>query len=112
MIKNGNNVGRMKDGKFIPYYSRHEIDVDGVLQGRNLELVWVADPVELFSLHIQGSGKIKLENGTILTVSYAQTNGRPFRSITKFMLEDGKIKSSEASYRHVKFKGKRSERNL
>lgn len=106
LIKNENNVGRMKDGKFIPYYSRREIDVDGVLQGKNLELVWVADPVELYSLHIQGSGKIKLEDETLLTVGYAQTNGRPFRSITKFMLEGGKIKSSEASYRHVFLKGK------
>jgi len=66
----------------------------------------VADPVELYSLHIQGSGKIKLEDETLLTVGYAQTNGRPFRSITKFMLEGGKIKSSEASYRHVFLKGK------
>ena len=106
LIKNENNVGRMKDGKFIPYYSRREIDVDGVLQGKNLELVWVADPVELYSLHIQGSGKIKLEDETLLTVGYAQTNGRPFRSITKFMLEGGKIKSSEASYRHVFLRGK------
>ena len=106
LIKNENKIGRIKDGKFIPYYSRREIDVDGVLQGKNLELVWVSDPVELFSLHIQGSGKIKLEDGTLLTVGYAQTNGRPFRSITKFMLEGGKIKSSEASYRHVFLKGK------
>ena len=106
LIKNENKIGRMKDGKFIPYYSRREIDVDGVLQGKNLELVWVADPVELFSLHIQGSGKIKLEDGTLLTVGFAQTNGRPFRSITKFMLESGKINSSEASYRHLFLKGK------
>jgi membrane-bound lytic murein transglycosylase A len=106
LIKKENKIGRIKDGKFIPYYSRREIDVDGVLQGKNLELVWVSDPVELFSLHIQGSGKIKLEDGTLLTVGYAQTNGRPFRSITKFMLESGKIKSSEASYQHVFLRGK------
>ncbi|MCX5848043.1 MAG: MltA domain-containing protein [Deltaproteobacteria bacterium] len=106
LVRNENNVGRMKDGKFVPYYSRREIDVDGVLQRKNLELVWVADPVELFSLHIQGSGKIKLEDGTLLTVGFAQTNGRPFRSITKFMLDGGKINSSEASYRHLFLKGK------
>jgi membrane-bound lytic murein transglycosylase A len=111
LIKKENKIGRMKNGKFISYYSRREIDVDGVLQGKSLELVWVADPVELFSLHIQGSGKIKLEDGTLLTVGFAQTNGRPFRSITKFMLEGGKIKSSEASYRHVFLKG-RSEQEI
>jgi membrane-bound lytic murein transglycosylase A len=109
LIKNENKISRMKDGKFIPYYSRHEIDVDGVLQGRNLELAWVDDPVELYSLHIQGSGKIKLENGTLLTVSYAQNNGRLFRSITKFMLESGKIKSRESSYQHVFLRGKEDQ---
>ncbi len=106
IIKKANQIGRIKDGKFVPYYSRREIDVEGVLQGKNLELVWVSDPVELFSLHIQGSGKIKLENGNILTVGFAQTNGRPFRSVTKFMLENGKIKDSEASYRHEFLRGK------
>ena len=106
-----NQIGRMKDGKFVPYYSRREIDVEDILKGKNLELIWVSDPVELFSLHIQGSGKIKLENGNLLTVGYAQTNGRPFRSITKFMLEGGKIKSSEASYRHDFLRGK-SDREI
>jgi membrane-bound lytic murein transglycosylase A len=101
-----NHVGRMKDDKFVPYYSRREIDAEGILQGKNLELIWVSDPLELFSLHIQGSGKIKLEDGTILTVGFAQTNGWPFRSITKFMLEEGRIKSNEASYRHEFLKGK------
>jgi len=96
----------MKDGRFIPYYSRREIDVEGALRGKNLELIWVSDPVGLFSLHIQGSGKVKLQGGTVLTVGFAQTNGRPFRSVTKFMLEGGRIQSSEASYRHEFLKGK------
>lgn len=106
LIVKEKNVGRMKDGKFVPYYSRREIDADGVLKGKNLELAWVSDPLELYSLHIQGSGKIKMEDGTILTVGFAQTNGRPFSSVTKFMLDNGKIKSSEASYRHEFLKGK------
>jgi membrane-bound lytic murein transglycosylase A len=111
LLKKESQIGRMKDGKFVSYYSRREIDVEEVLKGKNLELIWVSDPVELFSLHIQGSGKIKLENGNLLTVGYAQTNGRPFRSITKFMLEGGKIKSSEASYRHEFLRGK-SDREI
>lgn len=106
LIKEEGRIGRMKDGRFIPYYSRREIDVEGALRGKNLELIWVSDPVGLFSLHIQGSGKVKLQDGTVLTVGFAQTNGRPFRSVTKFMLEGGRIQSSEASYRHEFLKGK------
>ena len=79
--KNETKISRMKNGEAVPYYTRREIDVEGVLKGMGLELLWVADPIELFTLHIQGSGKIKLEDGRILTVSYAQNNGRPFRVI-------------------------------
>jgi membrane-bound lytic murein transglycosylase A len=102
LAPNENKIGRMQGGEFVPYFSRREIDVGGVLRGKNLELIWVADPVDLFFLHVQGSGKIKLEDETLLTVSFAQTNGRPFRSITRFMLDQGKIKSREASYSNVK----------
>ena len=109
LIRKGNKVGRMEDDEFVPYYSRREIDVAGVLKGKNLELIWVSDPVDLFSLHIQGSGKIKLENGQLLTVGYAQTNGRPFRSVTKFMLDGGKIQNNEVTYRHAFLRNKSDE---
>ncbi len=91
-------IGRNENGRIVPYYTRHEIDIDGVLKGRGLELIWVSDPVELSSLHVQGSGKIKLEDGKILTVSYAQNNGWPFRSVTLNMLDQNKIDRSDASY--------------
>jgi len=96
------NIRRIKDEEFIPYYSRAEIDIEGVLRGQGLELIWVDDPMELFSLHIQGSGKIRLEDNTLLTVTYAQNNGRPFRSVTRYMLDAGRISGSEASYRNFK----------
>ena len=100
--KNNTGISRINNGDSVPYYTRREIDVEGVLKDRGLELVWVSDPVELFTLHIQGSGKIKLEDGRMLTVSYAQNNGRQFRSITRFMLDHGMISESESSYRNVK----------
>ncbi|MCK7507334.1 MAG: MltA domain-containing protein [Desulfobacterales bacterium] len=90
------------NGRTVPYYTRREIDIDGVLKGKGLELIWVSDPVELNSLHVQGSGKIKLEDGKIMTVSYAQNNGRPFRSVTLNMLDQNKIDRSDSSYRGFK----------
>jgi membrane-bound lytic murein transglycosylase A len=95
-------IGRRLNGLIVPYHTRREIDVEGVLQGRGLELIWVSDPVELSSLHIQGSGKIRLENGKMLSVSYAQNNGRPFRSVTVNMLDQNKIERSDSSYRGFK----------
>jgi membrane-bound lytic murein transglycosylase A len=95
-------IGRRQNGRLVPYYTRREIDIDGALAGRGLELVWVSDPVELQSLHTQGSGKIRLEDGTLVTVGYAQNNGRPFRSVTINLLEQNKIEKSDSSYRGFK----------
>jgi membrane-bound lytic murein transglycosylase A len=106
-------ISRTVNGRKVPYYTRREIDVDGVLRGRGLELAWVSDPVELNTLHTQGSGKIKLEDGKILTVSYAQNNGRPFSSVAHSMLMQNRIDKSDTSYRNFKvwLKGK-SEQEL
>ncbi len=86
----------------LPYYSRREIDIDGVLRNKNLELVWVSDPVELFFLHIQGSGKIRLEGGKWLTVGVDKTNGRPYRSMPAEVLQQVRRDKGSASYANVK----------
>lgn len=106
--KNETRISRKENGRIVPYYTRREIDVDGALQGRGLELIWVSDLVELNSLHTQGSGKIQMEDGKIVTVSYAQNNGRPFRSVTMNMLTQNKIDKSDSTYRGFKswLKGK------
>jgi len=95
-------IGRMKNGRMVPYYSRREIDMEGVLRGKGLELLWVSNPVELNSLHTQGSAKIKLEDGQMLTVGYAQNNGRPYRSVTQNLLDRNKLAKGNTSYRNFK----------
>lgn len=95
-------IGRKLDGRVVPYPSRKEIDIDGALAGPGLELIWVSDPVELNSLHTQGSGKIQLEDGRLLTVSYAANNGRPFRSVTLNLMDQNKIEKGETTYRGFK----------
>jgi len=92
----------MKNGRMAPYYSRREIDMEGVLRGKGLELLWVSDPVELNSLHTQGSAKIKMEDGQMLTVGYAQNNGRPYRSVTQNLLDRNKLAKGNTSYRNFK----------
>ena len=83
--------GRADGEQFLPYYTRSEIDEAGRLRGRGLEIAWVADPVELFFLHIQGSGIIRLADGGELSVGYAAQNGWPYRSIGRLLIDDGKI---------------------
>jgi membrane-bound lytic murein transglycosylase A len=86
------------NGKPSRLWNRKEIDGDGALRERGLEIAWVDDPTELFFLHIQGSGRIRLPDGTILTVGYAGSNGRPFRSIAPYMTERGITPPGGLSY--------------
>lgn len=81
------------DGTYSPYFSRREIDWDYALQGNQLEMIYVDDPIEAFFLHIQGSGIAKLEdsngNETHIFVNYAAQNGHPYVSIGKLLKNEG-----------------------
>lgn len=89
--------GRMVNGQFSPYFSREDIDAHGALNGRHYELLWVDDLVSLFFLHIQGSGQVILPDGSRQRVGYVASNGRPYRSIGKLLLEQGKLNPGEAT---------------
>lgn len=90
------------NGTATPYLSRREIDGERALAGRGLEIAWVDDPVALFSLHIQGSGKIRLPDGRMLQVSFARSNNRPFRGIGRYMVEKGFMTSQDLSDRSIR----------
>ena len=98
----GSKISRNVNGRPVPYYTRKEIDIDGVLKGKGLELIWVSDAADLFSLHIQGSGKIRLEDGRLLTVSSSQNNGWPYRSMPESLLKEIRRDKGNASYAAMK----------
>jgi len=64
-----------------PWLTRREIETGEFMRGKGLEIAWVDDPVELFFLQIQGSGRIRLRDGSTLRLGYGGTNGHPYRSI-------------------------------
>ena len=81
--------GRIRSGpgqvpRVVPFYSRQEIDQKNKLKGQNLELYYL-DPIHSFFLQIQGSGILKLEDGTIIRVGYAAQNGWKYESIGKHL---------------------------
>ncbi|MDO9230236.1 MAG: MltA domain-containing protein [Syntrophales bacterium] len=100
--KNEQLIGRVKNGELVPYYSRSEIENQGSLAGRNLELAWVDDRVDLYFMHTQGSGKIEMTDGRLLQIGYALKNGRPFQSVSPYLLKMGKITPQENSYKEIK----------
>jgi membrane-bound lytic murein transglycosylase A len=77
-------------GRFVPYYTHAEI-ADGALAGRGLEIGWAADPVELFFLQIQGSGRLRSPEGEIIRIGYAGQNGHGYTAIGGIMRQRGLI---------------------
>jgi membrane-bound lytic murein transglycosylase A len=98
----GKTVGRLDGGNLVPYYSRREIDELGSLRGRGYEIAWVKNPIDLFFLHIQGSGILQLEDGRHLLIGYAGANGRPYRSIGRLLIDRGKIPPEEMSMQRLR----------
>jgi membrane-bound lytic murein transglycosylase A len=94
-------IGRCVNQTVIPYFSRDDIDSKGRLRGK-CELLWVSDPVDLFFLHIQGSGRVLLEDGTVLHVNYDCANGRPYRSIGRLLIDEGSISEEKMSMQRIR----------
>jgi membrane-bound lytic murein transglycosylase A len=95
-------VGRFGDGSFLPYHTREAIDGQAALSGNGLELVWLADPVDLFFLQIQGSGKIRLRDGRTMNVNYAASNGREYKSIGNLFIKEGILPKEEVNLDSIK----------
>lgn len=95
-------IARLEDGKVVPYYTRENIDVEKCLKDRGLEIAWVDDPIDLFFLHIQGSGTVILPDYSAIQVSYAHKNGQPYRSIGRLLVDKGKISMEESSLESIK----------
>lgn len=89
---------------FVPgktYYRRDEIN-RGILAGKGLELVYADDPVAVFFLHVQGSGRMLLDDGTVLRLGYAGKNNAPYVAIGKYMKEKGYIAPDAVSAETIK----------
>lgn len=88
--------GRLADNRFVPYYDRGEID-DGALTGRGLELAWAADPFAAFFLEIQGSGRLRMADGTVLRIGYDGQNGHAYTGIGKVLRDRGALGPGQAT---------------
>jgi membrane-bound lytic murein transglycosylase A len=95
-------VARIEDNTVVPYFDRQQIDAGGILADRADILAYVADPVDVFFLHIQGSGKVYLDDGQVINVHYHTANGRPYRSIGKLLIDDEKISREEMSMQKIR----------
>ena len=86
--------------QLMPYPTRAEIEKGGLLKG--LEIIWLDDPIEAFFLQVQGSGKVALDNGQVLRLGYANQNGHPYKSIGRWLVEQGELTLGQASMQGIK----------
>lgn len=93
--------GRLEGNKVVPYFSRGDIDDPSARLAGN-EIVWVDDAIDLFFLHIQGSGQVELQSGERMRIGYADQNGHPFRSVGRLLIERGEIPAERASMQGIK----------
>ena len=100
-LKNMRLRGRLEGRRVVPYFNRAQIE-DGAAPVAGREIVWVEDPVELFFLQIQGSGRVKLDTGETLLLGYADQNGYPYRSIGRLLIERGDLPLEKASMQGIK----------
>ena len=96
--KVGRLVGRRK---LVPYYDRGEIE-DGALAGRGLEICWLKSRIDLFFIQIQGSARVRLEDGKMLRLNYDSHNGWPYTPVGRILIEKGIVPRDEISMERIR----------
>jgi membrane-bound lytic murein transglycosylase A len=95
-------MGMVEGRRLVPYLDRADIDFGGGLDAEVDVLGWVDDPVDVFFLHVQGSGTLVLEDGSRVRAGYATTNGRPYRSIGRLLIDDGLVSREDMSMQAIR----------
>jgi len=86
---------RGADGSMNKYPARAEIESSGMMAGK--ELIWLEDPFEVYVAHVQGSAKVRLPDGKLITIGYAANNGHEYKSVARALVKDDKIAADKVS---------------
>ncbi|PYD48892.1 murein transglycosylase [Novacetimonas pomaceti] len=94
-------IGRWEGKKFVPYPTRAQID-DGALARHRLELLWVADPVDLFFMQVQGAGRVRLPNEKVVRLRFDGHNGQPYVPLGQIMVQKGYLQQGQVSFQAIR----------
>lgn len=95
-------VGRFHNNTVLPYYTRFQIEAEGALEGKNLELAWLKDPMDVYLLHIEGAGQLRLPDGRTIHVGYQASNGRRYRSFGKYLMDKGYLSPKQMNLQDIR----------
>jgi membrane-bound lytic murein transglycosylase A len=97
----GQSLRRTPSGALVPYYDRGEI-LDGALDGKHLEICWIKNQSDALTIQIQGSARVRLEDGTILRINYDAHNGYPFVPVSRILIKRNIIPRAEMSMERIR----------
>ncbi len=100
-LKGTTLVGKLKGNRLVPYHERTDIE-SGVLNDQELEVIWSDDPVDVFFLHVQGSGRVMLPDGEVIRVGYAGNNGHKFYAIGRALIDEEIIPRDKVSMQAIR----------
>ena len=99
-LKGQRIVGQVANGRLLPYPARADIESTGLPQAR--PLLYVDDPIDAFFLQIQGSGRVVLDDGSVVRAAYAAQNGRAYTAIGAVLIQRGELKREEVSMQSIR----------
>ena len=99
-LKGQRIVGQVTNGRLIPYPARADIEGSGLPQAK--PLLYVDDPIDAFFLQIQGSGRVVLDDGSVVRAAYAAQNGRAYTAIGAVLIQRGELKREEVSMQSIR----------
>jgi membrane-bound lytic murein transglycosylase A len=97
----GQSQRRTSSGALVPYYDRAQIE-DGVLDGQHLEICWIKDETDALFIQIQGSARVRLEDGTLLRINYDSHNGYPYTPVGRILIERNLVPRDEMSMQRIR----------
>ena len=97
----GQSLRRTKNGTLVPYYDRGEI-LDGALDGKHLEICWIKNQSDALTIQIQGSARVRLEDGAMLRINYDGHNGYPFVPLSRILVERNIIPREQMSLDRIR----------
>lgn len=100
-LKGERIAGRIEDGRLEPYDSRADIEA-GSLEGKVPPLLWLDDPIDAFFVQIQGSGLVRLDDGSLTRIGYDGHNGHIYYAIGRYLIEQGEVPREEMSMQAIR----------
>jgi len=97
----GQSLRRTSNGTLVPYYDRGEI-LDGAFDGKHLEICWIKNQTDALTIQIQGSARVRLEDGAVLRINYDGHNGYPFVPLSRILIERNIIPREEMSLERIR----------